>query len=285
MRTKYSTKDFELNNLPNNRARQFFTILRIEWKTLLLINIIILLFFIPYFVLDIVRWSVCDSFWQSINASGSFNPEKEYAIAKFYIDMAYAGVMLFIYPIISIGLSGAIKVLQRCVYIEGVLFKDDFFLGIKKNWKQFLILAIFYGVFRALLQFNISFCNLNPGLFSSIFQGVSIAIFYGVVAPIIFFVASNVATYKMGIIVGVSNSLKMFIKKLHFVLIFALIMYGLTYLELIPNVIVRIFVTAGVMLLLSSLFILAWYLFSVSIFDEYINKENYPEIYRKGLRP
>ena len=284
MRTKYSQKDFELNNLPSNRARQFFTIFRIEWKTLLLLNLILLLFFIPYFVLDIVRWSVCDSFWHSIVTS-SPDPEKEYALAKFYIDMVYAGIMLFIYPIISIGLSGVIKVIQRCVYIEGVLFKDDFFLGIKKNWKQFLILAIFYGLFMVWVQFNISFCNLNPGLFSSIFQGVSIAIFYAIVAPIIFFVASNVATYKMSIVVGLSNSLKMFIKKLHFVLIFALIFYGLTYLDLIPNVIVRVFVTAGVILLFSSLFILAWYLFSVSIFDEYINKDNYPEIYRKGLRP
>ena len=284
MRTKYSKKDFELNNLPNNRARQFFTILRIEWKTLALLNLIILLFFIPYFVLDVVRWSVCDSFWNSIVTSSS-DPERDYAIAKFYIDMAYAGIMLLIYPIISIGVSGAIKVLQRCVFIEGVLFKDDFFLGIKNNWRQFLILSIIYGAFKALLQFNISFCNLNPGLFSSIFQGVSIAIFYGVVAPIIFFTASNVATYKMSIFVGVSNSFKMFIKKLHFCLIFALVLYGLTYLDLIPNVIIRILVTAGVVVLISSLFILAWYLFSVSIFDEYINKDNYPEIYRKGLRP
>lgn len=284
MRTKYSEKDFELQNLPKNRASQFFTILRIEWKTLLLLNLIILLFFIPYFVLDIVRWSVCDSFWNSI-ASTSTDPEKDYAIAKFFIDMAYAGIMLFVYLIISIGFSGAIKVLQRCVYIEGVLFKDDFFSGIKKNWKQFLILSIIYGIFKALLQFNISFCNLNPGLFSSIFQGISIAIFYGVIAPIIFFTASNVATYKMSIIAGISNSFKMFIKKLHFCLIFSLVLYGLTYLDLINNVIIRIFVTAGVVFLFSSLFILAWYLFSVSIFDEYINRENYPEIYRKGLRP
>ena len=284
MRTTYSNKDFELNNLPNNRGRQFFTIFRIEWKTLLLLNLVILLFAIPYFAMDILRWSVCDSYWNSIVASSS-DPNKDYAIAKFYIDMVYAGIMLFIYPIISIGLSGVIKVLQRCVFIEGVLFKDDFFLGIKKNWKQFVILSIFYGIFKALLQFNISFCNLNPGLFSSIFQGVSIAIFYGIVAPIILFVASNVATYKMSIIIGVSNSLKMFIKKIYICLIFSLIMYGLTYLDLIPNVIIRIFVTAGVVVLFSSLFLLAWYLFSVSIFDQYINKENYPEIYRKGLRP
>ena len=284
MRITYSNKDFELNNLPNNRGRQFFTIFRIEWKTLLLLNLVILLFAIPYFAMDILRWSVCDSYWNSIVASSS-DPNKDYAIAKFYIDMVYAGIMLFIYPIISIGLSGVIKVLQRCVFIEGVLFKDDFFLGIKKNWKQFVILSIFYGIFKALLQFNISFCNLNPGLFSSIFQGVSIAIFYGIVAPIILFVASNVATYKMSIIIGVSNSLKMFIKKIYICLIFSLIMYGLTYLDLIPNVIIRIFVTAGVVVLFSSLFLLAWYLFSVSIFDQYINKENYPEIYRKGLRP
>lgn len=284
MKTKYSKKDFELNNLPNNRARQFFTIFRIEWKALLFLSFIILLFFIPYFVVDILRWSVCDSFWNSI-VNSSANPDKDYAIAKFYVDMIYAGVMLLIYPIISIAISGTIKILQRCVYTEGVLFKDDFFLGVKNNWKQFLILSIIYGVFKALLQFNISFCNLNPGLFSSVFQGISIAIFYGVVAPIIFFAASNVATYKMSLFVGFSNSLKMFIKKLHFCLIFSLILYGLTYIDLIPNVIIRIFVTAGVILLFSSLLILSWYLFSVSIFDEYINKDNYPEIYRKGLRP
>lgn len=284
MKTKYSKKDFELINLPNNRARQFFTIFRIEWKTLLLLSLIILLFFIPYFVVDILRWSVCDSFWNSI-VNSSANPDKDYAIAKFYIDMVYAGIMLLIYPIISIVISGAIKILQRCVYTEGVLFKDDFFFGVRNNWKQFLVLSIIYGVFNALLQFNISFCNLNPSTFSSIFQGVSITIFYGVVAPIIFFTASNVATYKMSIFTGLSNSLKMFIKKLHICLIFSLILYGLTYLDLIPNVLIRIFVTSAIILLLSSLFILSWYLFSVSIFDEYINKENYPEIYRKGLRP
>ena len=283
MKTKYSEKNFDVNNLPNSRARQFFTIFRIEWKTLLLLNLLILLFFIPYFAIDILRWSVCDSYWHSIVAS-SADPNRDYAIAKFYIDMVYAGVMILIYPIIAICLSGVIKVIQRCVYIEGVLFKEDFFIGIKKNWKQLIALAIVFGLFKALFQFNISFCNLNPGLASSIFVGASHAIFYGVVAPIIFFTGSNLVTYKMSFFTGVSNSVKMLIKKFHISLLFSLVLYGLTYLDLIPDIIVRILVDSGVIVLFSSLFVLAWYLFSVSIFDIYINKDNYPEIYRKGLR-
>ena len=154
MKTKYSSKDFEVNNLPNSRARQFFTIFRIEWKTLLLLNLIIFLFFIPYFAIDILRWSVCDSNWHS-NVASSAEPEKDYMTAKFYIDMVYAGIMLFIYPIISICLGGVVKIMQRCEYAEGVLFKDDFFTGIKKNWKQLIPLSIIYGLFKVLLQFNI----------------------------------------------------------------------------------------------------------------------------------
>ena len=284
MKTKYSKKDFEVYNLPKNRARQFFTIFRVEWKTLLLLNLLILLFFIPYFIVDVLRWVVCDSFWNAFVASSS-NPEGDYVIAKFYVDMSYSGIMLFIYPIISICLGGVFKIIQRCVYTEGVLFKEDFFIGIKKNYKQLIALSIIYGLFKVLLQFNISFCNLNPGNAASIFEGVSIAIFYGIIVPIIFFTASNLVTYKMSIFTGFSNSFKMYIKKIHICLIFSLILYGITYLDLIPNIIVRIFVNAGIILLFSSLFILAWYLFSVSIFDEYINKDNYPEIYKKGLRP
>ena len=284
MKAKYSEKDFEMSNMPSNRARQFFTIFRIEWKTLLLLNLLILIFFIPYFAIEILRWSVCDSYYQSIVAT-STNIDQDYAVMKFYIDMVYAGIMLFIYPLISICMAGVIKVIQRCVYIEGVLFKEDFFLGIKKNWKQFVGISIIYGLFKALLQFNISFCNINVGIASSIFQGVSIAIFYGVIAPILLFTTSNVATYKMSVFTGFSNAFKMFIKKFYISLLFSLVLYGLTYLDLIPNIIIRVFVCSGVILIISSLFVLAWYLFSVSIFDAYLNKDNYPEIYRKGLRP
>ena len=218
-------------------------------------------------------------------STSSTDVNRDYAIAKFYIDMVYAGIMIFIYPIISICLSGVIKIIQRCVYIEGVLFKEDFFTGIKKNWKQLVLLSIVFGIFKAIFQFNISFSNLNPGIASSIFEGASNAMFYGVIAPIIFFTGSNLVTYKMSFFTGVSNSFKMFIKKLHISLIFSLVLYGLTYLDLIESIIIRIFVDAGVIILFSSLFVLAWYLFSVSIFDAYINKDNYPEIYRKGLRP
>lgn len=284
MRTKYSQKDFEIYNLPGNRARQFFTIFRIEWKTLLLLNVIILLFFIPYLALNIVKWTFCDSYYVSILKTSS-SPKHDYAVAEFYIFMIASGIMLIIYPIISICFSGAIKIIQRCVYAEGVLFKEDFFLGIKKNWGQLVILAIIFGLFKALLQFNISFSNIYPGIASSIFQGVSYAIFYGIIMPLILFTAANVVTYKMSIIVGLSNSIKMLIKKLHISLLFSLIFYGMTFVEIIPNIIVRTFVSSGIILVTSSLFLLTWYLFSSSIFDAYLNRENYPEIYRKGLRP
>ena len=57
-RNKYRKDDFSINDLPLTRRKQFFDIFKNDWKTLLLLGLILLLFSIPYLAIDGIHWFI-----------------------------------------------------------------------------------------------------------------------------------------------------------------------------------------------------------------------------------
>ena len=71
--------------------------------------------------------------------------------------------------------------------------------------------------------------------------------------------------------------------KWYFAFPIGLINVGLAFLSLIPNDIAYYLIITFMPLVVSPFIILLNVIFSDSLFDEYINKDNFKEIYRKGL--
>ena len=69
-----------------------------------------------------------------------------------------------------------------------------------------------------------------------------------------------------------------FFKNLGLFIVTTGLVVGLMFIDFIAQIVIII-----VIAFLSSFMMIAWTLLSHEAFDQYINKENYPEYYKKGL--
>jgi len=282
MKMRYASKEFSQEKLPKNRIEQFFSIIKLEWRTLLLIGLIFTLFMLLFVLCDIGKWVVLNSFKTSLEQSGEAD---KYASVVKTITIYYNLILIPIFLVCSIGVSGLSRVIQRLCYGEGLLFKFDFLDGIKLNIKGNLIIGLLLGIFNFICQFNITMSDNLGNVLGQIITGVSIALFYGLIIPTLLYMSATNATYKMSFGQNFKNSIQLFVASFFISLIIPLLIYGYTFLALIPNIIIRVLVCVLVIFVISPFMLLINHMFCLHTFDKYINKENYKEIYRKGLRP
>lgn len=280
MKMKYASKDFEELALPKTRFKQFGSILKLEWRTLLKIGLLLLVFFLIFFALEIGKWAINNAYYRALQEAGKL---EDYEAARKMVHFFYSIILIIPFTLIAVGLSGLIRVIQHLVYGDGVLFKEDFLTGVKLNVKQYLFITIFFWVIHFIVQVNITFVS-GIDILSQIVQGVSIGIEYALVVPIVLFFIAGGSTYKLKFKENLSNSSKLVFASLIIVILFSFSIYGLTYLNMISNIAIRVLVQALVVLIVGPIYLLAWYTYAFSRFDKYINLENYPEFYRKGLR-
>ena len=272
-KTHYSKNDFNESDLPRNRAVQFFDIFKNEWRTLILSGIWLFIFSLPVLALYVFGFVYRYSLGQT---EGNEN-----AIRLF--NMFYYAAMIFGYAIICIGVSGISMIMKNLVYGRGILYKSDFFLGIKQNYGQLVALFIIYGLLDLLYQFLANYIFNISTLTGAIGLGIYKGIFILIIVPTLLFAASQTTTYKMGIFTTISNGFTLYFKSIGWSLLFSLffaIPFGVSFfLNIIPPTIIL----GLTILLVAPVYWLMWRLFAVSKFDAIINKENYPEIYRQGL--
>lgn len=278
MKMKYAKSEFTNDSLPSTRKQQFKAIFKNEWKTLLLLGLLFLIPFLLLALLEFVKLGVLTS----INNSGA---ESSQIVGEvFYVELIYNALLVVPYVIFGLILAGTSKVLQRLIYGEGLLFKGDFIYGIKHNFKQIFVLCLIYWFLSLITSTGTNLLSIMGGAFSVVLSGVLIALFSFILTPIIFIGISFSTTYKMSLKVIFSNSFKIFISFILVPLLYAAILFGLSYLDLIPSLYLEVGIQAIIILLLLPLGILIWKLYMTSIFDSYINENAYPEIYCKGLK-
>lgn len=273
-RTHYSKTDFGENDLPNTRRKQFPDIFKNEWRTLLLSGLWILIFALPvlglYVFGYIYRYSL-GTMEDSQNAIRLFN-------------MVYYAAMILCYAILCVGVSGISMIMKNLVYGRGILYRSDFLLGIKQNYGQLVVIFIFYGLLDLLYGFLANYIFYQGDTMSVIGLGIYKGIFVFIIIPILLFSMSQSTTYKMNIFITLKNGFVFYFKSLGWCLLFALLFLIPLGISFIPNIIIRVVILVPVLLLICPIYWLIWRLFTVSKFDIIINKENYPEIYRLGLR-
>lgn len=280
-RNKYRADEFSVNDLPLSRRQQFFDILKNDWKTLLFLGLIILLASLPYITLNIMYWFIRSNLRAQLLADGG--TEEMVFKGLQLTDILYEAICVPATLILVIPFAGAARVMKRLVHGEGVLFKDDFFEGIKMNSLQFLVIIFIYSVLRFLMQFAYIMIYNIPTM-SEIIYGVSNGLLYLIFVPILLFMLTQASIYKIKFFLNFKNSYQLAIHSIFVMFIFALIIFGVYFLRYITHPILR----GGMdtlIFVLSPLYLLALNLYTMSRFDIFINKDYYPEIYRKGLRP
>ena len=282
-RQKYSKTEFNESFLPLNRFRQFFDVIKIEWATLLRIGFLFLLFLLPLIAVTFLRPFVITSVIKTIEGNGGI--QEDINFGKAVVNVGYYAICSICFLIFSICLAGVSKIFQNICFGEGVLFRNDFIKGIKENWKRFMFFSLISSICFLLININRSFFGQDKNFLIDFIIYLALLIFYIFVLPTFLFAMTNTTIYKMSKKECISNGFKFTCVKVLFTLIFALVIFGFSWIEFIEYPLIFPIILVVSIILLFPLFYLAFHLYALYISDEYINKEAYKEIYRKGLRP
>lgn len=272
---KIRQTDFRANELPSTRIKLFFDLLKNRFTTFLSTSMLLILFALPLGSLLIVFLMLISG---AIQKSGSAN-ELFSLIVYFSILLVPAIIIVFI------GLSGSFEVAKRLAFLQGENVVPEFFYGIKKNWLFSLFMGLIQGVISGgaflgsltLLMIGVSI----PSYVTGIGIGVLIVIFILTSITSLYFMNQN-AVYKNSFFATLKNSFLMATGRiplnLVFFLMFPCVLIVLLFFGLIPLIVCFVLFA-----FFNFIFIILWTLRTYTVFDIYINKEHYPELYRKGL--
>ncbi|OQC11190.1 MAG: hypothetical protein BWX74_00310 [Tenericutes bacterium ADurb.Bin087] len=264
-------------SLPINYRQLFKFTYRTNLTLILKISIMLSLFAIPF---------LTALFFRGIITTGIANNTTAPQLAKNLMVFQgwYGFVILCAFLFFTVGLAGAINVMKKHLKNEGVIFLLDFKEGIRKNALSTLLLSLLYLGFLTTANYV-----LNLFYFESNFP------FYAVF--LVIFITLSVLIYMMWTIAIMIKQLYQcsftMLLKSSFVITFAKLPYLLLSVLCSISPLIIAWIIGYVPLLFAILLlyivigfgnaILVSIIFNLYLFDELINKKQFPDRYREGL--
>lgn len=163
------SEGYARSTLPSNRWELFWDIFKGRFGKLIKINLLILLFCIPFFAmllftyLSTINYGVIYPFSQSFGVGYGALPSM--VGAQESIAVSVNSSMLLLSPIAffiaGIGLAGGAYVMRNMVWTEGIFVANDFWRGIKLNFKQIVLIMLLYSVVFYITILSITLCDRN----------------------------------------------------------------------------------------------------------------------------
>ncbi len=254
--------------LPLNRLSQYFDIVRYHFADVIAVSLLACLFLVPSLL-----WLVFVSFSDLVD------------LGNLYSILAVYGVLAVLFSITGLGSVGAAYYFRKLAYAEGASLPGDFFLGIKKNFKNGLASHFVLGLLYLILKLDtgaLGSLELDASWFYAL-MGLSYALFY-VLASLILFYIPQCVLYEGGFIRLLGNSLRFyvgsFLESLPISLVFFLPFFLFDLIEISLSqwiILCLFFFYYGFALLADSLY-------CTYLFDRFVNPRYYPELVNKGLR-
>lgn len=283
MKNNNLSHDFSYNNLPLHRRGQFLDIIKNEWKTLLLLGLWFLIAAIPYIVIYALKFYGY-SFLLGAYQEAGISEEEIYNNLLIY-NLIADSVNVISYIPFAIVFAGASRIYRNLIYDEGILFKEDFIKGIKTMFKYYIVIMLIYGVIKIGVNFTVNMSNLTGDIFTLILSGFLLIAFYVVIVPSLSFICNLQQIYKISIFNSIRSSVKMTFSSIFIAFLFVLPLYFVQYISIIAVLLFEILILIMIVLLIIPVYLLGWKLFVAYLFDKFINLDNYPDFYRKGLAP
>ncbi len=268
------TKD---NKKPFNRREAFINIFKSEFNILVKTSVATFLFALP--TIAVILW--CAAEMMLLGEITSDNALELYSIQ--------ARMNIWLIPstaFFSVGAAGAFYVVRRLVWGEDISFFSDFFRGIKNNTLQSVISGVLVTALMGGIGYAGNLFSIKTGLASShwIVSILQIALYIFLIILLLFqYCIIAVYSDTMGRIIKNSIaftlcSLPKSVAMLIFMVlpIILLLIFGNVYW-------IYLLITVFMGILGFGYAILTFTLHAHSIFDKYVNKTNFPHIYKKGL--
>ena len=280
---KEKSEDYARNTLPTNRWELFWDVFKGRFSKIVIVNLIMLLFFLPLLALILYRYLALISYGANFPFAQGFGvgymaPSSLTGFSEtivFQVDLiSYLGL-----PIVALiacfGVAGGAYVMRNMVWTEGIFVANDFFRGIKQNIKQILLIGLTFSMVFYITTVAISFSKQCIATGSEISWLYTIIIIFSYIILFMYAIMSlhmvtMAVTYDLSFVKMIRNSLLFTISFLPQNLFFAL-------LGLIPFFIMQLgslFTIIGLIMIILfgfTLLTLIWTNYSQWIFDRYMN--------------
>ncbi len=278
-RKKVADKDLTIDSLPHTRRELFFDILKLRFKLIVTLGIFLALAALPmlavFFLKDLSLQGLYGSYdWSVITEEQMI----EYSLLYREQNNFWNLFQLPCFILLGLYLAGFMRVIRQLNFSKGILLGDDFKTGFKQNWKQYLVLSVIAFTIFYICQL-ISNIAVSNDLIRYLPLGISIVIF----VPLFLVMMSLIVTYNLKFGNLIKNSLVIVFKNILWYLIFIISLALPIALFMIPYYFIIYIVLFILLVIYYPIILLANYLFNYASFDEYINKNNQPEYYHKGL--
>lgn len=282
---KERDEEYARSTLPSNRWALFWDIFKGRFSKLVIVNLLMLLFFIPLVAVGFFMYLWTGTmggmypFSNSILVGFPAYPNLTGAPEQINLSATFTGGALMIVAalIAAVGISGGMYVIRNMVWTEGIFVANDFWRGIKINIVVVLQSTLFYSIFLFGFFISIRFSEyiIASGTGSTVWMTISMAISY--VAIVIF-----TMMYLWMLAMGGSYKLKFFqLLKNSFLMTFGLIFQNIFFVILmaIPVILILLgsfFQMVGIVFMILfglSFMLLVWLDYTQWAFDKFIESK------------
>ena len=284
---KERSEEYARSTLPTNRWQLFWDIFKGNFWKLVKVNLLTLLFFIPLLVVVIMSILLMENngiiypFGANLGIGYPAAPQMQGLSESLTLRSGLTRYLLVSLTSIvaAVGLSGGMYVIRNMVWTEGIFVGNDFWRGVKLNYKNALQTALFFCITFTFCQtlINISNFSIASGAMTKgqetwlrISQGASY-LFMSIGAMMSLWMIALGVNYKMNFLVMLKNAFLMTIGTLPQTIFFGVLAFIPVILMLLGG---SMFLSIGIVtfaLFGASYALLVWLDFTQWVFDKYIN--------------
>ena len=268
----------DLNNsmLPKNRRAVFGELLKYYKSLLFNMGLLLFVFSIPLLMVNV--WS--NLVMAGINASSLADAEK---YRQMFSTLNMKNILYLPAALIfGVGLSGVIEILHRQIWAEDIIIKADFKKGIKSNYLVVALTLVVICLLNFLLQYLL-YSNLRFDTSYKVVLGIVIGVTV-LVAPLVILMWSSSIIYQLPLWGHIKNSMLLAMRKSLIMIPMGLLNLALIIITILPISYAIYICFLLLPLVIGPLVIVFNQLVCDHLFDEFINQEHFPEIYRKGMQ-
>lgn len=264
-------------SLPVNRRQLFAQAYKTAFFTIMRLSLLITLFALPLIVLSIFKSADLSHLLAEKESIENFNQ------AYFSREIIYNALNIPALAILSLGFCGAHYVMKAYAFGDGYTLWRTFWHGLGKDFKRCAIISVLFSVIYFLIAFAQSYISIVDITWFSATYILKWALLL-LVACAYAFCVSQLPIYKGSAFRMFSNSFLLTFSYLPKSLLSILISWLPVFVAfIVSNNVLTLVVAAIYMTIGFGNATLVTTLFCHEGLDKLVNKDKYPQIYRKGL--
>lgn len=259
-------------DLPETRKDVFWGCCRNHFGCILHLNLRCLLLFLPIVIVLYLKESVLVGAYQSLEGATAAEINELYVQLHGWFGLPEAGTFLLFIALFS----GVVRVIRQMLWGEPFSFGVEIGIGLRRSAISFLTAALPAVVFWYVLKW----------IRTSVLTSVLSAILAFAMIPVSIWMLIQTVYYRLKYAESLRNGVILYIRTLPVTLLLtaATILPFWVAFRFAPLQLVKYIILLVLAFVYITPVTMVWLLYASHIFDQYINADHYPDIYRKGLR-